>query len=157
MTKINYRFFQTFFFSFYCNIHFRSGVIDGFIRDRRNTFGSTRGENKCRANEIRIDGMRIETSEHEVSYDENNVPEFISRTKATLRLFGCGFTDQTMITFTQDANNRNEGCLIPSAGQFRVRPQELLEYSAIVDIIVPNAEKSYYYLCVRNADPNQKV
>lgn len=101
--------------------------------------------------------MRIESSDHEVSFDENNVPEMISRTKATLRLFGCGFTEQTMITFTQDANNRNEGCLIPSAGQYRVRSEELLEYSALVDIVVPNAENTYYYICVRNADAAMKV
>lgn len=101
--------------------------------------------------------MRVESSEKPVSYNEDKVPEFISRTKATLRLFGCGFTDQTMITFTQDANNRNDACLIAAAGQFKVRSKGLLEYTAVVDIVVPNAEKSYYYFCVRNADDNEKV
>lgn len=62
-----------------------------------------------------------------------------------------------MITFTQDANNRNDACLIAAAGQFKVRSQGLLEYTAVVDIVVPNAEKSYYYFCVRNADDNEKV
>lgn len=131
--------------------------MDTFLRERRDFFGTTKGDNKCRADEIRIDGMRVESSEKPVSYNEDKVPEFISRTKATLRLFGCGFTDQTMITFTQDANNRNDACLIAAAGQFKVRSKDLLEYTAVVDIVVPNAEKSYYYFCVRNADDNEKV
>lgn len=101
--------------------------------------------------------MRVESSDKSVHYNEDNVPEFISRTKATLRLFGCGFTDQTMITFTQDANNRNDACLIAAAGQFKVRNTGLLEYTAVVDIIVPNSEKAYYYFCVRNADDSEKV
>lgn len=131
--------------------------MDTFFRERRDFFGTTKGDNKCRADEIRIDGMRVESSDKPVSYNEENVPEFISRTKATLRLFGCGFNDQTMITFTQDANNRNDACLIAAAGQFKVRSKGLLEYTAVVDIVVPNAEKSYYYFCVRNADDNEKV
>lgn len=128
-----------------------------FVRERRNFFSTTKGDNKCRADEIRIDGMRVESSDKPVSYSEDNVPQFISRTRATLRLFGCGFTDQTMITFTQDANNRNDACLIAAAGQFKVRSAELREYTAVVDIIVPNAELAHYYFCVRNADDNEKV
>lgn len=131
--------------------------MDTFFRERRNFFSTTKGDNKCRADEIRIDGMRVEASDKTVSYNEDNVPEFTSRTKATLRLFGCGFNDQTMITFTQDANNRNDACLIAAAGQFKVRSEGLLEYTAVVDIVVPNAENSYYYFCVRNADDNEKV
>lgn len=139
-------------------IYFRSPVdSDKFLRERRDFFGTTKGDNKCRANEIRIDGMRVESSDKPVSYSDDNVPEFVSRTKVTLRLFGCGFTDQTMITFTLDANNRNDACLIASTGQFKVQSKDLLEYTAVVDIVVPNAEKSFYYFCVRNADDNEKV
>lgn len=126
-------------------------------RNQRNAFESTRGDNKCRADGIRIDGMRIESSSQSISYDDNNVPELISQSKATLRLFGCGFTEQTIITFTQHANNRNEGCLSPSSGQFKVRSDELFEYTALVDIAVPYAEKTYHYFCVRNVDINSIV
>lgn len=113
---------------------------------------STRADNKCRQDEVRIDGMRIETSSQTVSYDENNVPEFVSHSDAKMRLFGCGFTEQTMITFTQEAHRRDESCLLPSSGQFKVRRDELNEYSAVVDVVLPNAEKSYFYFCARNVD-----
>lgn len=104
--------------------------------------------------------MRIEASDKEPSYsDIDHVPDLTTRTKATIRLFGCGFTEQTTITFTQQANDRNGACLLPASGQFKVRNEGLLEYTALVDIVVPNPEKSFFYFCVKNAEDviNEKV
>lgn len=125
-----------------------------FNRDRRNpSFVATtvRSDNKCRVGEIRIDGMRVETADKS-EYDSDNIPELIARTKARIRLFGCGFTDQTVITLTKQINDRNGACLLPASGQFRVSDEGLLEYTVVVDIIVPNAEPTPYYFCVKNAE-----
>lgn len=129
--------------------------INQFNRDRRNpsvVATTVRSDNKCRTGEIRIDGMRVVAADKTVEYDEDNIPELISRTKTRIRLFGCGFTDQTVITFTKQINDRNGACLLPSSEQFRVSDEGLLEYTAVVDIIVPNAESSPYYFCVKNAE-----
>lgn len=129
--------------------------VDKFSRDRRNPSvlpTTVRSDNKCRANEIRIDGMRIESSDKAVEYDDDNIPELITRTNARLRLFGCGFTHQTVITFTKQVNDREGACLLPASGQFRVISTGLLEYTALVDIVVPNADQTPYYFCVKNAE-----
>lgn len=96
--------------------------------------------------------MRVEAADKTVEYDSNNIPELIARTKARIRIFGCGFTDQTVITFTKQTNDRNGACLLPSSEQFRVSDEMLLEYTAIVNIVVPIAEPTPYYFCVKNAE-----
>lgn len=126
-----------------------------FNRDRRNPpFVATtvRSDNKCRSGEIRIDGMRVEASDKTVEYDDENIPELITNTNVRLRLFGCGFTDQTIIAFTKQVNDRDGACLLPASGQFKVASEGLLEYTAVVDIVVPNADQTLYYFCVKNAE-----
>lgn len=62
--------------------------MDKFNRGRRNPSvipTTVRSDNKCRANEIRIDGMRIESSDKGVEYDDENIPTLITRTHSTLR------------------------------------------------------------------------
>lgn len=131
-----------------------------FSRDRRNppVIQSTtvKSDNKCRAGEIRVDGMRVESADQSVHYDDENVPELITRTNAKLRLFGCGFTDQTVITFTKQMNDKNGACLLPASGQFKVETEGLLEYTAVVKIVVPNADQSSYYFCVKNAEDSME-
>lgn len=132
---------------------FNSSGVNQFNRDRRNPpFETTHSDNKCPSGEIRVDGIRIETSDKEVDYDENNVPDLITKTGARLRLFGCGFTEQTVITFTQQINERNGACLLPASGQFKVLADGLLEYTALVDIRVPVSDGGVYYICIKNAE-----
>lgn len=128
-------------------------IVNQFNRDRRNqpvVPTTVRSDNKCRTNEIRIDGMRIESADKTVEYDDENIPELITRTNVRIRLFGCGFTDQTVIAFTKQINDRNGACLLPGSGQFKVERFGLLEYTAVVDVIVPMAEPAPYYFCVKN-------
>lgn len=130
--------------------------LDQFSRDRRDPgFTRIHSDNKCPLGEIRIDGMRVESTQHSADFDDDNIPNFITKTKARLRLFGCGFTDHTVITFTQQANDRQGACLLPSSAQFQVLEEGLLEYTALVDINIPVADADPYYLCVKNAEDVQ--
>lgn len=129
--------------------------VNQFNRDRRNqpiVPTTVRSDNKCRTGEIRIDGMRIESAGKTVEYDDENMPVLITRSNVRIRLFGCGFTDQTVIAFTKQMNDRNGACLLPGSGQFKVESDGLLEYTAVVDVIVPVAEPTPYYFCVKNAE-----
>lgn len=126
--------------------------MDVFHRDRRTQPMTVKSDNKCRFGEIRIDGMRILSADKSIEYDEEDIPKLVTRTKTRLRLFGCGFTDQTVITFTSQSNERNGACLLPASGQFKVESYDLMEYTAVVNIIVPAAEETPYYICVKNAD-----
>lgn len=131
--------------------------LEQFSRDRRDPSGftRTRSGNKCPIGEIRIDGMRVETAKGGVDYDDDNMPNFITKTKARLRLFGCGFTDQTVIAFTKQVNDRQGACLLPSSAQFEVLEEGLLEYTALVDIDIPVADPDPYYFCIKNAEDIQ--
>lgn len=95
---------------------------------------------------IRITGLRVESSEKSVSYTEKTVPEFIEQTKATLRLFGYGFTEDMVIAFALWT------CQVTIGPEFPVN--ELSEFSALVDIVVPFASKEDYRICVKNQDKN---
>lgn len=124
-----------------------------FNRDRRNpTFTTTRSDNKCRAGDLRIDGMRVESADKSIEFDDDNVPDLITRTNARLRLFGCGFTEQTVITLTKQVNDRDGACLLPASGQFKVLTRDLYETTALVDIVVPAADLTPYFFCVKNAE-----
>lgn len=120
-----------------------------------NSFLTTKAER----NTIRIDGMRVEWSEKDVDYSDEFVPDFIGRTKVTLRLFGSGFTDRMMITFTEQTNDYGGACLLPASGQFRVRKETLREHTVLVDIVAPTASSTFFYFCTKNADDisNEKV
>lgn len=96
--------------------------------------------------------MRVEWSEKEVSYSDEFIPDFISRTKVTLRLFGSGFTEQMMITFTEQTNDFGGACLLPASGQFRVRKETLRDHTVLVDVVAPNVGSTFFYLCTKNAD-----
>lgn len=147
------------YFLFVFSICFSLFNRDQFNRDRRNPPvipTTVRSDNKCRAGEIRIDGMRVEASEKPIEYDDENIPELITRANARLRLFGCGFTDQTVITFTKQLNDRNGACLLPASGRFKVETEGLLEYTAVVNIVVPNSDPMPYYFCVKNAEDSQE-
>lgn len=96
--------------------------------------------------------MRVEWSEKDVSYSDEYIPDFISRTKVTLRLFGSGFTEHMVITFTEQTNDYGGACLLPASGQFRVREETLREHTVLVDIVAPNVGSTYFYFCTKNAD-----
>lgn len=102
---------------------------------------------------IRIDGLRVETSDKSVEYTDENIPEFFSSTKATLRLFGSGFTENMMIAFTEEAIERGGVCEGSSGGKYPVRKDGLRDHTALVDIVVPIASKTPYFICAKNKDP----
>lgn len=102
---------------------------------------------------IRIDGVRVESSDKGVDYTDDNIPEFYALTKATLRLFGTGFSESMMITFTEESNTRGGACEGSSSGKYSLRKDGLRDHTALVDIVVPIASKTPYFICVKNKDP----
>lgn len=95
-------------------------------------------------NAIRITGLRVENNEAEVSFNDKTVPEFMENTKATLRLFGYGFTNSTAIVLTSSS------CQATINQEFPVLETGLSEHSALVEIIVPAASDLDYRICARN-------
>lgn len=97
-------------------------------------------------NDIRITGLRVENNEAEVSFNDKTVPELIENTKVTLRLFGYGFTNKTVIKFTPFA------CNSILYQEFPVLDKGLTEHSSLVEIVVPPASERDYRICARNEE-----
>lgn len=104
---------------------------------------------------IRVDGFRVEHSDKSVSYSDDGIPEFIGLSRATLRLFGSGFTDDMMIAFTEESSEQGGPCLGVTGGKFPVRKDGLKDHTVLVDVMVPIAIKTPYYVCAKNRDPPQ--
>lgn len=69
--------------------------------------------------QIHIRGIRVEEAEKEPKY-ENGIPSLLTGTRATLRLFGEGFTEDTVITFTHQERAYGGECQMPATEPFRV-------------------------------------
>lgn len=57
-----------------------------------------------------IEGLRVESADKEPSYNEKGIPEILVETNAVIRLFGTGFTPDTVITFTDMLAKRDTLC-----------------------------------------------
>lgn len=100
---------------------------------------------------IRIDGVRVETSDRDASYTDEGVPELMSFTKVVFRLFGTGFTEKTVITITEVKNQYGGPCILPAAGQFRAIAGSIGRNTMLVEILMPKSD-TYFYFCTKTAE-----
>lgn len=121
--------------------------MDLFNRDRRNPqFETTHSDSLCPMGVLRIIGIRIVSSDKEYTTDDEDIPDLVAKYNARLRLYGCGFQEQTVITFTKKVG----GSCQEDLGQYQVIANGLREDTALVDIMVPAADVNKYYICIRN-------
>ncbi|KAG4076902.1 hypothetical protein HA402_015889 [Bradysia odoriphaga] len=125
------------------NAAFGNAYVDGGNGEQLSDNESIVSTQQLKA--IRISGLTVERSESSWSLNDATVPELLEKSKATLRLFGDGLTKDTTITFAQlacqDAINQVEFAVV-----------DYFEYSAVVEIIVPDASELYYHICAKNAN-----
>lgn len=57
-----------------------------------------------------IEGLRIESSDKEPIHGDEGIPRILAGTNAVIRLFGQGFTNDTVITFTDVLAERGAIC-----------------------------------------------
>lgn len=105
---------------------------------------------------IRIDGVRVEGSDHEVTYTDDGVPELMGGTRVTFRLFGSGFSNRTVVTLTEESTVYGGGCIQPSSGQFRVQSASLERNTMLVEMTMPRG-KTYFYFCTKNAEEDSQL
>lgn len=68
----------------------------------------------------RIDLIKVEKTDKEITMNEDGVPELLSGTTTVLRLFGKGISQDTLITFTQVSGICGQLCEFPATGVFKV-------------------------------------
>ncbi|OAD52039.1 Metal transporter CNNM2 [Eufriesea mexicana] len=95
--------------------------------------------------DVYIEGLRIETSEKDPSYREDGIPEILAGSKAVIRLFGFGFTEDTLITFTDEPAKRGTICDKIKSNEFLVK--NVQNNTATIDVVLPLG--SPFYICVK--------
>ncbi|XP_020286791.1 metal transporter CNNM4 [Pseudomyrmex gracilis] len=95
-----------------------------------------------------IEGLRVESADKEPSYNEKGIPEILVETNAVIRLFGTGFTPDTVITFTDMLAKRDTLCDKIKSKEF---PVESIEgNTATVRVVLPaSVEKPTFYICAK--------
>ncbi|XP_058822465.1 unextended protein [Topomyia yanbarensis] len=97
-----------------------------------------------------IFGLRVEHADKEPTVDEEAVPSVLSHSSVTLRLFGMGLSEDTVIVFTQTHNVLGASCLVPVTNMFQVEKGSVSEYSAKVRVELPMTSKGkYFYICAK--------
>lgn len=105
---------------------------------------------------IRIDGLRVESSDREPNYDENGVPEIMSDTRVRFRFFGEGFTNRTIVTLTEVSNVYRGSCILPASGQYRVQEGSAMGHTMVVEMMVPRGKTSFYF-CTKNKEDDSET
>lgn len=102
-------------------------------------------------NIIRVDGIRVETSDREATYTDGGVPELMSYTKVVFRFFGTGFSEKTIVTLTEVKNIYGGSCILPATGQFGVVSGSIAAHTMLVEMMMPKGA-AFFYFCTKNAE-----
>lgn len=100
---------------------------------------------------LKITGYRVESSDKHLNLDDMNVPQLLTGSWATLRLFGTGFTDHTTIIFTEEHHDFGGPCQVTNTESFLVDKESLAPGTVLVRIRAPKTS-NYLFFCAREAE-----
>ena len=60
--------------------------------------------------DIRIRGIRVETSDKHTEYDDNGIPQVLINLEFEIRIFGTGISEDVEIAFTNTRARKGEKC-----------------------------------------------
>lgn len=95
-----------------------------------------------------ITGFRLEYSSHEVEY-EDGIPSVMSESAFTLRIFGTGITENTVIAFTNEVKEAGTYCQFPATLLHKVINGSISDNTALYEAILPKSQKEFY-ICAKN-------
>ncbi|CAK9794691.1 Unextended protein [Anthophora plagiata] len=95
--------------------------------------------------DVFIEGLRIETSDKDPSYRDDGIPEILAGSRAVIRLFGFGFTEDTLITFTDEPAKRGSICDKIKSNEFLIK--NVKNNTATIDVVLPLG--SPFYICAK--------
>ncbi|XP_068626136.1 unextended protein-like [Battus philenor] len=136
---------------------------DEMLRNERQAGEKVEEFSSVRADHIPIviEGLRIEDSDKEPKIIEEGIPSVLAESKFTLRLFGQGLTQRTVIAFTHDPMEYGQPCKFLVKGEYMVKENTLKTNTALFEIIAPSPiTGSKLYICAKNlkfgiTDPNK--
>ncbi|XP_049883207.1 unextended protein-like [Pectinophora gossypiella] len=99
---------------------------------------------------IRLMGLRVEEADKEPKIVDGAIPSVLRETNFIMRLFGEGFTNDTVIAFTHFSQPYGHACTHLLEDEYHVKYAE--ENSALLDMKAPPPIKDYkFYICVKNS------
>lgn len=63
---------------------------------------------------VQVYGLRLESTDSGIEYDERGVPQLLVERNATFRLFGSGWTENTIFVLTDRVGDLGAPCEFPS-------------------------------------------
>ncbi|XP_056636356.1 unextended protein [Diorhabda sublineata] len=99
-------------------------------------------------NTLRVLGLRLEHAYKEPEFEEGGIPSLLSNHDHVFRIFGVGFTESTLITFTAN----KEDCYIPVGGNvFQIQNGTFSPDSfQIIVNLPPSIGDEPYYICAKD-------
>ncbi|XP_038221088.1 metal transporter CNNM4-like [Zerene cesonia] len=110
---------------------------------------------------ILLDGLRVEEAEKDPKILEDGIPSVLAETKVTLRLFGQGLSQRTVIAFTHDALEYGQPCKFLLKGEHTAVHESVTATSALFEFRAPSPIiGSKMYICAKNlkegvSDPSE--
>ncbi|XP_047542078.1 unextended protein-like [Vanessa atalanta] len=102
---------------------------------------------------LKVMGLRIEESKKEPKIVDEMIPSVLRETLFTMRLFGEGFTDETVIAFTHVPEVYGTPCHFLLNGEYKVKLADT--NSALFELIAPPPLEDYkFYICAKRS-PNE--
>lgn len=98
-----------------------------------------------------ITGFRLESSTHEVEY-EDGIPSVMSETPFTIRIFGKGINNDTVIAFTTEPKEAGTYCQFPATLLHKIVPGTANDNTGLYEATLPKSKKDFY-LCAK-IDPH---
>ncbi|XP_045506050.1 unextended protein-like isoform X1 [Colias croceus] len=100
---------------------------------------------------IFLDGLRVEEAEKDPKILEDGIPSVLADTKVTLRLFGQGLSQRTVIAFTHDALEYGQPCKFLLKGEHMAVHESVTATSALFQFRAPSPIiGSKMYICAKN-------
>lgn len=106
---------------------------------------------------MQIVGFRVEASDKTPEIDDG-VPVLRANTKATLRLFGHGFTDGTVIGLTTERLDLGDSCrmMIPT-GVFKITRERNSSTNGMIEILLPTNSVELFFCAKTDDDVSQHL
>ncbi|CAG9574947.1 unnamed protein product [Danaus chrysippus] len=99
---------------------------------------------------IRLMGLRIEESAKEPKIVDGMIPSVLRETLFMMRLFGEGFTSDTVIAFTHVPEEYGKPCHFLLSGEYKIK--EASSDSGLFELLAPPPLEDYkFYICTKNS------
>lgn len=105
-------------------------------------------------NGVKVMGLRVEESAKEPKIVDGMIPSVLTETTFTLRLFGEGFSNETVFAFTHKPLEYGKTCHNLLNGEYRIKYVE--SDSALLELVAPPPLEDYkFYICAKSSDSEE--